>query len=199
MLHAAVLLSGLGGLLVELVLVRRFGLLIGNTSVASAFVIGAYLLGLGIGGLAVHRLLRWTKRPLRLAAGIYASVAAVAWLADLGLRAVDPPPFWAGVALLALTPGIPTVLMGMAFPLLFSGLGAGASRLQIGALIAANLVGSLIATAFGDNAWIPELGLRVTGVRRTWVQRRAHSLPIAAGPTFQPNAPPGRRGSDLGP
>lgn len=161
-LHGAVLLSGFGGILVELVLVRRFGLLIGNTTVASAFVIGAYLLGLGIGGLLVGRVQARVTRPLLAAAVAYSLVALTAFASDAWLAAMAPPPFGVGIAMLALTPGIPTLLMGIAFPLLFSEVGEGSRRLEIGALNAANLAGSLLAVAVADNVWVPAIGVGAT-------------------------------------
>lgn len=181
MLYAAVLLSGLGGLLVELVLVRRYGLLLGNTSEASALVIGFYLLGLGLGGLAVVRVVRATQRPLQTAAALYGAVAVAAWALDVLLRAIPPLGWVRGLGLLALTPGVPTLLMGMAFPLVFAGLGEGARRGRVGALVAANLAGSLAATAFGDNWAVPEWGLRATAALASAAYVGAALLVAAAG------------------
>jgi spermidine synthase len=158
-IYAAVLLTGLGGLLIELVLVRRFGLLLGNTSEASALVIGAYLMGLGSGGLLVRTLLRRGIRPLRTAAGLYAAVAIASLLLDRLVSGLAPVSAFAGLLLVLITPGIPTLLMGMAFPLVFTALGQGGQMWRTGALVGLNLLGSLVATAFGANLWIPELGL----------------------------------------
>jgi predicted membrane-bound spermidine synthase len=176
LIYAAVLLTGLGGLLIELVLVRRFGLLLGNTSEASALVIGAYLLGLGVGGLLVQSLLRRGVRPLRTAALLYAVVAVASWLLDQLVAGLPPLPALAGVLLVLITPGIPTLLMGLAFPLIFTALGRGAQMWRTGALVALNLLGSLVATAFGANLWIPELGLGACSLLASGVYLMAAGL-----------------------
>jgi spermidine synthase len=160
--YAAVFLTGVGGLLVELVVLRRFALLLGSTGQASALVIGIYLLGLGVGGLLAARALRWSRSALRSAAWLYAAVAVSSFLLDLVLRRTPPPALATGLGLALLSPGIPTLLMGMAFPLVFTALGNGPRRMAVGALIAANLAGSLVATALGGNLCIPELGLRAS-------------------------------------
>jgi len=163
-IYAAAVLSGLGGLLIELVLVRRYGLLLGNTSESSALVIGTYLMGLGVGGLLVPWAQRWGMAQLRAAAVLYVAVAASALALDLGLRRIDPVSFPVGLALLSVAPGIPTLLMGMAFPLVLGALGRDASRWRVGLLMAANLAGSLAATALGSNLWIPEFGMAATAL-----------------------------------
>jgi spermidine synthase len=157
----AVGLAGFGGLLIEFVWVRRFGLLLGNTSESAALVIGAYLLGLGIGGLGVRWLAERGPRP-RLAVALYGAVAVTALGLDLFLRALPPLPFVGGLALLPVVPGIPTVLMGVAFPLVFAALGPQATRWQVGGLAAANLAGSLVATAIAANFLIPRIGMSAT-------------------------------------
>ena len=54
MIYLAAGLSGFGGLLLEMLLLRRFGLLLGNTAEASSLVLACFLLGLGFGGVAVQ-------------------------------------------------------------------------------------------------------------------------------------------------
>ncbi len=158
MIHLAVMLSGLGGLLAELVWVRRFGLLLGNTSEASSMVIGFYLLGLGVGGLLVPIAGRRVGQPLRAAGAIYVTVAVVLMLLDQGLRRIEPMSALAGFSLLPVFIGIPTVMMGLAFPLVFSGLAPGGHRVAVGLVVAANLLGSLVGTALGANWWLPDFG-----------------------------------------
>ncbi len=183
MTYAAVVLSGLGGLLFELVMVRRYGLLLGNTSEASSLVIGGYLLGLGLGGLLVSRILRTDLRPLRWAASLYAAVAVTALALDRLLIALPPLPFGAGLLLLLATPGIPTVLMGAAFPLVFAALGEDAGSWRVGGLMAANLAGSLLATALGGTLWIPEYGLQATALLASLAYLAAAGMLLVPTPT----------------
>ena len=126
MLFAASGLAGLGGLLLQLTLVRRHGLLLGNTTEAAALVLALFLLGLGVGGLYGPRLRIVRRRPLGAAAVAYALVSLGAVLADMLLAARGPVSWGEGLVLAVLAPGLPTLCMGAAFPLLFSALPRGA-------------------------------------------------------------------------
>jgi spermidine synthase len=200
MVYLAALCSGLGGLLIELVLLRRFGLLLGNTSGAADLVIGSFLLGLGVGGLLVPRLIGRLARPILAASAIYVAVALACALLDLLLERIPPLSFAAGIALLPLVPGIPTLLMGMAFPLIFFVFGDRRIRWRVGLLVAANLAGSLLATAFGGNLAIPEYGLRATALAGSGAYLAAAALlvrpglrtrvPLAAGRRSAAGLPP---------
>ena len=90
MILAACGLAGLGGLLLQLTLVRRHGLLLGNTAEAATLVLGLFLLGLGLGGLLGPRLLLLRRRPLGGAAVAYAMVALAAVAADAILARPSP-------------------------------------------------------------------------------------------------------------
>lgn len=52
---AAALCAGIGGLLFETAILRGLGLVLGNTAAAAAIGIGAFLLGLGLGGALASR------------------------------------------------------------------------------------------------------------------------------------------------
>lgn len=159
MVFLAAGLAGLGGLLLQLVLVRRHGLLLGNTAEASALVLALFLLGLGVGGLYGPRLTLAARRPLGTAALAYALVALAAVSADAVLAAIGPVG-WFGGALLALwSPGLPTLCMGAAFPLLFSALPRGAGASSCGLLVGVNLLGAVAGTFWGGNFGIPDRGL----------------------------------------
>ena len=125
MVFVAAGLAGLGGLLLQLVLVRRHGLLLGNTAEAAALVLALFLLGLGLGGLYGPRLPVARRRPLGSAAVAYALVALTAVTADGLLARMAPVGWLSGVVLALLAPGLPTLCMGAAFPLLFSTLPPG--------------------------------------------------------------------------
>lgn len=172
MIYVAAALTGLGGLLVQLVLVRRHGLLLGNTAEAASLVLGVFLLGLGVGGLLVARLVPRVRDPLRASALLYALVGLSAALLDLFVERLGPMSLGTGLLVVLLHPGLPTVLMGLAFPLLFGALGSESLRWRVGALVGANLGGSLIGTALGGNLWIPELGFRTT----LWIGVGAYAL-----------------------
>ena len=159
MVHLAAFLAGWGGLMLEMVFLRRHGLLLGNTASASVLTLALFLLGLGLGGLWLPRLRFAGRRPLAFASLLYAAVAVVGLVADLLLVLMPPQNFWGGVALCLLAPGLPALLMGGAFPLLFSVLRRHAAPWHTGLLCGANLLGSVAAAFFGGNFLIQDLGL----------------------------------------
>jgi spermidine synthase len=159
LLAAIAFLTGLGGLLIELSVLRRHGLLLGNTSEASALVLAVFLAALGAGGLLAPKLRLGQQRPLCGAALLYAAVAATSALFHPFLASLPPQPWGAGAVLVLWMPGLPCVLMGAAFPLLFAALREGSGPFL---LLACNLLGSVAGAWFGGNLWIPELGLLAT-------------------------------------
>ena len=163
MLPAAALLTGFGGLVLQLAWMRRYGLLLGNTSGAAALVLGVFLAALGAGGLAAARVRRLHVRPVRAAAAAYAGVALAGLLAEPGLRPWIALPAAAAPLALLLVPGVPAALMGLAFPLLFAGLPRGASVGGAGRLHGANLLGAVVGAWCGGNLLVPELGLLRSG------------------------------------
>ncbi len=148
--------AGIGGLLIELAAVRRIGLLLGNTAEAAAVVVAIFLLGLGVGGLWVARNAALRGSPRRSASSLYSLVALLVVVGD-GITTALPPLGWFGGLLVVLIhPGLAACAMGAAFALLFTG------RAKSGSLIAVNLLGSVIACAFGATLLIPEIGLTDT-------------------------------------
>jgi spermidine synthase len=169
-IHLAACAAGFGGLLIEMVLVRRHGLLLGNTAESAALVVALFLAGLGLGGLSVPRITASRRR----AALLYACVAFAAPCCDAVLRHVGPVPWPAGVGLALLAPGALAVAMGAAFPLLFACIPPG--RRASGALVASNLFGSVAAAWWGGNRAIPELGATAT----LWLGAAAYALAAVA-------------------
>ncbi|MEE2887307.1 MAG: hypothetical protein VX951_07730, partial [Planctomycetota bacterium] len=159
MVFLAACLAGWGGMMLEMVFLRRHGLLLGNTSAASVLTLGLFLLGLGVGGLWLPRLAFARRRPLALAGLLYAAVAVTGLLGDLLLAISAPQSVVGGLALCVLVPGLPALLMGGAFPLLFSVIERHAPARHAGLLCGSNLFGSVAAAFFGGNFLIQGLGL----------------------------------------
>lgn len=172
-------LSGLGGLLLETVFARRWGLALGNGALGATLVLALFLLGLGTGGLAAHRLAcRW---PLRRAmACLYGGVALVAPLADIALRGWQAPSWAVAGPAAFLVPGALAVAMGAAAPLLLAG--PGLSRSRVGTVVGANLLGSVVGAWYGGNLWIPELGIGTTLLLGAGAYGAAALLLLAVGP-----------------
>ena len=159
MIHLAACLAGFGGLLLEIVWLRRHGLLLGNTAAASACVLAIFLLGLGVGGLYLPRTRAARRRPLAVGALLYGAVAVLAVLGDTVLASLPPLGLVQGFVLALLLPGIPAVLMGGAFPLLFSVIERHAPAWRSAVLCGVNLFGAVLATFLGGNFVIPDLGM----------------------------------------
>ncbi|MBK8976847.1 MAG: fused MFS/spermidine synthase [Planctomycetes bacterium] len=154
----AALCAGFGGLVAETVALRRHALGLGSGAAAATWVLGAFLVGLGAGGLLASRLPA-RLRGVRVAALGYAVVAALVLAGDAvarGLGAVGP---FAGAVLVAGWPGLPALAMGLAFPLLFGGL---RGRSAPGLLVGANTLGSVGAAWLAGNLLVPEWGLRAS-------------------------------------
>ena len=105
-----------------------------------------------------------------MAAILYGLVALLGVGGDLVLANLPPQSMVQGVVLALLVPGVPAVMMGGAFPLLFSVLDREAPRWHSAALVAANLAGSVIATFVGGNFAIPTLGL----AQSAWIGAAAY-------------------------
>jgi spermidine synthase len=161
LLLSAATLTGCGGLLLQMVWLRRFGAILGNTSGAAALVLGVFLCGLGGGSLLLARRPSWHRRPATVAALLYAAVAAWALAVEPLLRHAPPLGDALAGALLLAVPGVPALLMGAAFPLLFACLATG-DRRGAGWLNAANLAGAVVGAWLGGNWLVPELGLHVS-------------------------------------
>ena len=190
MIYLAAWCAGLGGLLIEMVLVRRHGLLLGNTAAAAAVVLALFLLGLGVGGLLVGRLGSGRLGPRGWAAGLYAAVGLAAVACDAWLSRAGAVSWPVGVTMAAIAPGLLAVGMGMAFPLLFLLQPAGPWR--SGGLVGANLAGSVAAAWLGGNIWIPELGQTLTVVVGAGAYGLA-AVVLAAGRGAAPRAAVSRR------
>ncbi len=157
----AALLTGIGGLLLQLALVRRYALLMGGTADAAAVVMSWFMLGLGAGGLLALRLAARPERAGRRAAALYAAVGLSAVVAEPVLARLGSVSFGAGAGLAALAPGLPAVAMGAAFPLLFALMRPGTWR--AGWLVGVNTAGSVAGAWAGGNLLVPSLGLARTG------------------------------------
>lgn len=88
-LAALVLLSGVAGLIYQLLWVNQLGLLFGNTAQAAAATLAAFFLGLGAGSWFWGRRSSKLQRPLRLVALLEFGIAASALAYFVVLAAFD--------------------------------------------------------------------------------------------------------------
>lgn len=185
-------LSGMAGLLLEVVWVREFGLIFGNTLHSAALVTGTFLAGLGLGGYLggvvadrVHA--RDRLAVLRLYAACEAGIAAMAlWIAWVLPRLEDLSSgfssYRAGaggfheltassylfrycVAAGLILPA--TLLMGATLTLLLRfvvGSEIESTGWRVGLLYGLNTAGAACGCLLVDVVWIPRLGIGSTQI-----------------------------------
>ena len=173
------LLSGIAGLVYQMVWMRYLSTIFGTSELAIVTVLVAYMGGLAVGAWCASRLVGKMVRPILVYAILEAVIAASALLVPLLLRAVGglhraflggqdaPPPDGGLVEALAflglgcLVLLIPTACMGATLPILASGVVRTAAQIgkRVGWLYALNTVGAVFGTVLAAFVFIPALGL----------------------------------------
>ena len=175
---ACFFLSGMAGLIYEVVWIRLLGLVFGHTVYAITTVLATYMGGLALGSVVIGRRADRMRRPLRVYGILEAAVGlyclATPWL----FRGADAAYLWthdrlqpsaAGAAALHLVFSAalllpPTTLMGATLPILSRAVVRGGSLAasQVGALYAINTWGAVLGTALAGFLLVPSLGVSVT-------------------------------------
>ncbi|HXC99164.1 MAG TPA: fused MFS/spermidine synthase [Verrucomicrobiae bacterium] len=158
--------NGLGSLMCEVLWFRYLAFLIlERAAYVFPTILCIYLLGLGLGGL-IYSLLAGRIHSLTRALGVIELLLAISVLATFVtgacLFASGPPrPLdLNGIALI--TVSVPTVLMGMAFPLLCSLYGRHVQELgrRVGVLFAVNTAGTVLGSLLPIFVLVPLLGIQ---------------------------------------
>ena len=175
--------SGVAGLVYEIVFAKELGLTFGSTSRAHATVLATYLGGLALGAAIGARLLARRKNlaPIRLYAGAELGVAAFCALSPFAFRLAQSlyvsfgagyPPGSAWLTILQVVLGgivvlIPTVLLGMTTPALVAELESRGERagMSLANLYAANTAGAAFGSVCTGYVFLPALGVMKT----TWL------------------------------
>jgi len=158
--------NGLAGLACEVLWMRYITFLLDLTYVF-ATILCIYLLGMGLGGLVYGLLAGRIRRPAR-ALGLVEALLALSVPAMFIISAVvfaggPPPPLKPkGMALIAVF--LPTVLMGIAFPLLCAVYGRHVQTLgrRIGLLFAVNTAGTVLGALLPIFVLVPTLGIQMS-------------------------------------
>jgi spermidine synthase len=211
--HALFFLSGISGLVYQVVWVRQFGNLFGNSVHSAAAVSGVFLCGLGLGSWWAGRWVdrRWradSRSALRAYGGFELAIAALGlgiagvlpWLEPLSAaisRYEVGPEGWSelsagshalrhAAAAVLLAPI--TFLMGGTLTLLIRHLVASelsAAGWRIGALYGVNTLGAACGAFLTDFALIPRLGITATELVAVGLNAAAGlgALGLARGPT----------------
>lgn len=167
-------LSGITGLLLQVVWLYRLGLVFGNAAYATAATLAAFFLGIGLGGWVIGNAAGRLKRPLAayglLETGI--ALTALLWLPGISFYEAHYPAlvnaFGGNQGALTLMKFVfsttllllPTVLMGGTFPVLAQYVGEGYGKLvsrgtilyavnTLGASLGAFLAGYILMKAYG--------------------------------------------------
>src|SRR5215470_5313599 len=179
--------SGVSGLIYQVVWVRQFGNLFGNTVFAASLVLAVFMSGLGLGSYAagVWADRRYLARPYAAVRAFGYSELAIGVMGLallLGLERIDDFPAWytrnaagwfvpawtshaAQYALTIVLLGPATVLMGGTLTLLIRHLvrhDVTEAAWKIGTLYGMNTAGAALGCFLTDYALIPRLGLRAT-------------------------------------
>ena len=88
-LLACAFLSGLAGLVYEVVWLREVGLRFGNTLSATGTVLAVFMAGMALGSVWLGQRADRTERPLGLYAGLEVGIGLSALLVPAGLRLID--------------------------------------------------------------------------------------------------------------
>ncbi|MBD3265553.1 MFS transporter, partial [bacterium] len=169
-------ISGLAGLVLEVVWARMLGVTFGNTVFAAGTVLSAFMLGLALGSAWFGRLVDRFEKPfmlyglLEIGIGIYALLfPLLAWLVTLiyqwFFRAFDPGFFLLSAvrfifSLLLIVP--PATLMGGTLPVLsrFLGTKDEEPRREIGYLYAMNTTGAVAGCFLAGFYFLEWFGVR---------------------------------------
>ncbi len=188
----AFFMSGIAGILYEVVWVREFGLRFGNTIHSSALVTGVFMSGLGLGAwlggwLADRRDRGDSRHALRLYVVAEISIALLGLTIALALPHLDGVSAWASAyganvtgwheltaasyglryAIAVLLLGPITLLMGCSLTFLVRALVRTDTRIagwRIGLLYGANTAGAASGCLLVDTFWIPTFGVSSTQV-----------------------------------
>jgi spermidine synthase len=178
LITACFFLSGLAGLIYEVVWARQLGLFLGITAYAHTAVITAYMAGLAAGSFYFGRHADRHPRPLivyawlEIGVGLYAAITP--WLFTFlqtaytgsvdvaGIGALSGHLSRFAIALTALL--VPTFLMGGTLPLLVRGFTAELPELgrMTSRLYGINTLGAMSGTLLAGFLLLPGLGVRVT-------------------------------------
>ncbi len=165
--------SGISGLIYELVWIRLLSHLLGGTTLAISTVLAAFMGGLALGSHYFGKRVDQTPNPLRLYSFLELGVAALGALVPLAVLVLEPayiktvsflPTGMVALLRIVLTFALllpPTFLMGGTLPVLSRFLVRHSNKLgrNLGMLYAVNTFGAVIGIALSGFVLIPTLGL----------------------------------------
>lgn len=178
LLLAATFISSAASFIYEIAWIRMLSLVLGASTHAFELMLSAFILGLALGGLFIHRVIDRLHQPMRVVAWVQVLMGVTALLTiplynytydfmgyfievlpkdDAGYRLFNLASH--SIALLIMLP--PTILAGMTLPLFtFILLRHHYGERSIGHIYAANTFGAIVGVAFAIGVGFPWLGLK---------------------------------------
>ncbi|HEY8517099.1 MAG TPA: fused MFS/spermidine synthase [Candidatus Binatia bacterium] len=203
LLATCFLLSGFGSLALEVVWTRQLRLVFGSTTLAASTILVAYMLGLGLGGLAGGRVADRLRDGVRaygwieIAIGLYALLVPtlIGWFPVLNRTVLQDLSFWpAALGRFVLALGlflIPTVLMGATLPILVAALVRHDPRIARGSglLYGINTLGAVAGVFVATFVLFPAVGVWRTNLIGALVDIAVGVLAVALLPLLIRGAP----------
>lgn len=168
--------SGIAALVYELGWMRELSTMLGSTAYAQGIMLGAYMAGLGIGGLIASRVVEKIEKPILWAVGAEVAVAALSIFTFVGLHfgpsiyfdiirrsgGVGLAPFLSGQFVLSfIIMALPTTAMGLTYPFLVKALrNENALGTLAGQLYAVNTGGAIIGSIGTTFVLLPTIGVK---------------------------------------
>lgn len=168
--------SGIAALVYELGWMRELSTMLGSTAYAQGVMLGAYMAGLGLGGLIAARVVEKIEKPIVWAVWAEMAVATLSILTFIGLHfgpsiyfdvirrsgGVGLAPFLSGQFILSfIIMALPTTAMGLTYPFLIKALrNENALGKLAGQLYAVNTTGAIIGSLCTTFALLPSVGVK---------------------------------------
>jgi spermidine synthase len=186
--------SGLCGLIYEVVWIRAAGTVIGNSTYAVGIVVGVFMGGLALGAWAGGRIGDRSTRPLLLYGILEGGVALFA----LGVHFLLTSNLISGpqalrIVLVGLPLLVPTTLMGATLPILsrFLSDSAASAPREAGRAYALNTLGGAIGTGLSGFLLLPEWGMRATTLLAAGLNVAVGVVAVVASRRTEPKAAEG--------
>ncbi len=169
-------LSGMAGLMYEILWVNRFGRLMGNSSYATGTVLAAYMGGLGLGSFLIGRVADRWRNLLRAYAILEIMIGGLALMVGPLLFLLSPlyiyiasffNPAATAVSRMVVSIAVmlpPTICMGATLPILvkYCSRSGGEGGLKLGQLYAVNTLGAVLGVLGAGFYFLPIHGEWVT-------------------------------------
>lgn len=168
-------ISGMAGLMYEVVWIRMLASAFGATVHSMAVVVAAFMAGLALGGWAFGRWMDRVRNPLRAYAWLEAGIALSALLVPMGLKTAEaiyvavyahfPDAPSLGVlsrfVLSFVSLLIPTTLMGATLPAISKHMARRADRIgsDVGSLYSINILGAVVGACLAGFYLVGQFGL----------------------------------------